>query len=66
MDQQPPEIETPDRPRLRLVWSNPNPPRPRPQPVNLALAIERHLTGQDGLSEDEFLELFSGRSGARH
>ena len=61
-DPKPPESET-HAPRLRLVWSNPHPPRPRRQPVNLALAIERHLSGQDGLSEEEFLTLFSGRSG---
>jgi hypothetical protein len=53
-----------DRPRLRLVWSNPQLPRAPPRPLDLALAIERHLSGQDGLSEEEFLRLFSGRSGA--
>jgi hypothetical protein len=47
-------------PYLRLVWSqkevrrSPSGTRPR---VNLALAIERHLTGQDGLSDEEFVVL---------
>ena len=46
-------------PVLRLVWSNPAvQPRPR---VDLALAIERHLTGADGLSREQFLALYSGR-----
>jgi len=63
LDSKPPESETP-QPRLRLVWSNPHPPRPRPRPLDLATAIERHLSGQDGYSDDEFLQLFSGRSGS--
>jgi hypothetical protein len=51
---------------LRLVWSQrevrPQPPRPK---VNLALAIERHLSGQDGLSDEEFVVLHAtGRSAA--
>ena len=45
-------------PGLRLVWSNPAvQPRPR---VDLALAIERHLSGADGLSREQFLALYSG------
>jgi len=60
---------------LRLVWSNPRlGPRPvfvrgGPAPatsglrrIDLALAIERHLRGADGLSEEDFLTLFSGRA----
>ena len=50
------------RPGLRLVWSNPNPPAKRPIRMDLARAIERHLTGCDGLSEEQFLATFSGRS----
>jgi hypothetical protein len=51
---------------LRLVWSNPDPPvRPRPQRVNLAVAIERHLAGEDGFSEQEFLLHYSGRRASR-
>ena len=46
-------------PVLRLVWSNPA-PRPRPR-VDLALAIERQLSGGDGLSREQFLALYSGR-----
>src|SRR5687767_4122935 len=43
----------PDPPlRLRLVWSNPNPAPPRRS--CLATAIERHLAGRDGLSDDAF------------
>lgn len=52
-----------DRPRpshLRLVWKNPCPPPPR-GPIDLAAAIERHLSGHDGLSDQEFLRLFSQR-----
>src|SRR5262245_66186306 len=65
---------------LRLAWVNPEPgargeapraglwlvpPAPLPpRPVKLDLAIERHLTGADGLTRDEFLVAFSGR-GAR-
>jgi hypothetical protein len=45
-------------PYLRLVWSNPKPPLPR-RPMNLAVAIERHLAGQDGLSDDQFVTLFA-------
>ena len=43
---------------LRLVWSNPNPPIPR-RPINLAVAIERHLAGEYGLTDDQFLTLFA-------
>jgi hypothetical protein len=45
---------------LRLVWSNPHPPVPR-RPVRLDLAIERHISGEDGLSEREFLRVYSSR-----
>jgi hypothetical protein len=48
------------RPELRLVPHAAVPPRP----VKLDLAIERHLTGADGLTRDQFLGAFSGR-GAR-
>jgi hypothetical protein len=67
-------------PRLRLAWVHPGtpsapdhspvaltlvaaPPVPA-RPVKLDLAIERHLGGHDGLSEEGFLQVFSGR-GAR-
>jgi len=43
---------------LRLVWSNPTPPIPR-RPMNLAVAIERHLAGEYGLTDDQFLTLFA-------
>jgi hypothetical protein len=41
-------------PGLRLVWSRPEPTRRPPQRVNLAAAIERHLAGGDGLSDEQF------------
>lgn len=43
---------------LRLVWSNPCPPPPRR--MGLDLAIERHLLGRDGLSDDAFVRLYAG------
>ena len=52
----PPEPDA--TPRLRLVWSNPNPAPPRRS--CLAAAIERHLTGRDGLTDEAFLRLYSG------
>jgi hypothetical protein len=52
----PPEPEA--GPRLRLVWSNPNPAPPRRS--CLAAAIERHLAGRDGLSDEAFLRIYSG------
>ena len=61
---------------LRLVWFNPLAPERPPEtrvelwlvpppaipsrPVNLALAIERHLSGQDGLTREQFVLVFSG------
>jgi hypothetical protein len=52
--------ETRYPPYLRLVWSNPHEPAPR-RATNLALAIEHHLSGADGLTDDAFLQAFSGR-----
>ena len=43
---------------LRLV----PPPALPSRPVKLDLAIERHLTGADGLPREEFLFVFSGLS----
>jgi hypothetical protein len=43
---------------IRLVWSNPTPPAPRKK-LNLAVAIERHLAGADGLTDDQFVTLFA-------
>jgi len=45
-------------PRLRLVWSNPNPAPPRRS--CLATAIESHLAGRDGLTDEAFLRIYSG------
>lgn len=46
---------------LRLVWSRPAgmPPPPPPRRVDLALAIERHLEGHWGLSDDAFARAFA-------
>lgn len=52
-------------PHLRLVWSNPLAPARGRLRVNLALAIERHLSGADGLTHEQFLALFSGRGTRR-
>lgn len=49
---------------LRLVWSRDRDGVPsglRPARVNLALAIERHLDGRDGLTEREFLDHYVPR-----
>jgi hypothetical protein len=55
------EFEDSPRPsHLRLVWKNPSPPTPR-GPIDLASAIERHLSGTDGLSDEQFLKTFSRR-----
>jgi hypothetical protein len=45
-------------PGLRLAWSNPNPAPARR--TCLAAAIERHLSGRDGLTEEAFLRIYSG------
>ena len=62
MSGEPREFETCSaRPaHLRLVWKNPSPPAPR-VPIDLAAAIERHLSGSDGLSDEQFLKTFSRR-----
>lgn len=66
------------RASLRLAWANPNvverqdasrvdlrlvaPPAEPGRQVKLDLAIERHLGGHYGLSDEQFLGLFSGAS----
>jgi hypothetical protein len=61
---------------LRLAWANPNvverqdeprvdlrlvaPPAEPTRQVKLDLAIERHLSGHYGLSDEQFLGVFSG------
>jgi len=47
-----------DRPALRLVWSRPPAPPRRPK-VNLAVAVERHLSGGDGLTDEQFIVLYA-------
>ena len=48
-------------PHLRLVWSRPAdlPPLPARRPVNLAIAIERHLQGADGFSDEQFAVMYA-------
>jgi hypothetical protein len=53
--------EVPRSSALRLVWKNPNPPSAR-KPLDLASAIERHLSGADGLTDEEFLRVFARRA----
>jgi hypothetical protein len=54
------ESGSPRPTHLRLIWKNPAPPTPR-VPIDLAAAIERHLSGSDGLSDEQFLKTFSRR-----
>jgi len=54
--------ESPRPTALRLVWSNPCPPPP-PRPVDLATAIEGHLAGRDGLTDEQFVKVYA-RGGA--
>jgi len=60
-----PEGERRYPPFLRLVWSNPHPPLGRRPRVDLAVAIERHLAGADGLSREQFLALYAGGPAGR-
>ena len=55
------EISLAAHPHLRLVWSRPAhlPPLPPRRPVNLAIAIERHLQGSDGFTDEQFVYLFA-------
>jgi hypothetical protein len=53
------EPSSPLPPGLRLVWSNPCPPPPRR--MGLDQAIERHLLGRDGLSDEAFVRAYAGR-----
>jgi hypothetical protein len=46
-------------PGLRLVWSNPCPLPPRR--MGLDQAIERHLLGRDGLTDEAFIRLYAGQ-----
>ena len=48
-------------PHLRLVWSRPShlPPLPPRKPVDLAAALERHLSGRDGYTDEQFVVMFS-------
>ena len=49
-------VERGDRPVLRLVRPHSAPSASRRR-VNLAHAVERHLAGQDGLTDQQFLVL---------
>ena len=56
-----PETAPAPHPHLRLVWSRPAhlPPLPPRRPVNLAIAIERHLQGSDGFSDEQFAVMYA-------
>ena len=57
---------TPRNPHIRLVYSRPAglPPLPPRRPLNLAHAIERHLQGWDGYTDEQFAVVFARRAGA--
>ena len=61
MDHETPENAPVPHPHLRLVWSRPAdlPPLPPRRPVNLAIAIERHLQGVDGFSDEQFVVMYA-------
>jgi len=48
-------------PHIRLVYSRPAslPPLPPRRPVNLAIAIERHLQGADGYTDEQFAVVYA-------
>jgi hypothetical protein len=54
--------ETP-HPHIRLIYSRPAdlPPLPPRRPINLAIAIERHLQGSDGYTDEQFAVVFARR-----
>jgi hypothetical protein len=56
-----PEPAPPRPTHLSVVWRNPCPPSAR-RPVDLAAAIERHLSGKDGLTDEQFLRTYSRRA----
>lgn len=62
-DDPPDSAQPPTRfpPHLRLVWSRPShlPPLAPRKPVDLAAAIERHLSGRDGYTDEQFVVMFS-------
>jgi hypothetical protein len=51
----------PTHPYIRLVYSRPAhlPPLPPRRPVNLAIAIERHLQGSYGCTDEQFAVVFA-------
>jgi hypothetical protein len=59
--EEPLETAPASHPHLRLVWSRPAdlPPLPPRRPVNLAVAIERHLQGADGFSDEQFAAMYA-------
>jgi len=61
MDHETPENTPAPHPHLRLVWSRPAdlPPLPPRRPLNLAVAIERHLQGADGFSDEQFAVMYA-------
>jgi hypothetical protein len=57
-DFDPPRPDSAPTTGLRLVWSNPTPPPPRR--MTLDAAIERHILGHDGLSDQAFVQAYAG------
>jgi len=53
-------------PHIRLVYSRPAdlPPLPPRRPINLAIAIERHLLGADGYTDEQFAMVFARTAGS--
>jgi hypothetical protein len=60
-DESTPEATPVPHPHIRLVYSRPAhlPPLPPCRPVNLAIAIERHLQGADGYTDEQFAVVFA-------
>ena len=52
-------------PHIRLVYSRPSdlPTLPPRRPLNLAIAIERHLQGADGYTDEQFAVAYARRAG---
>jgi hypothetical protein len=67
MDQDRPESAPEAHPHIRLVWSRPAdlPPLPPRRPLNLAIAIERHLMGADGFSDEQFVVMYARPAAAQ-
>jgi hypothetical protein len=56
-----PDAAPAPHPHIRLAYSRPAslPPLPPRRPINLAIAIERHLQGWDGYTDEQFAVVFA-------